>query len=431
MIRLHFALISVPLLVTAGVVACGSTDGDGADGNVAGGSPGYGGFTGDPAIPGTESYDCSDATGDVPTLELVPIATGFTRPVLVTHAPGDTERLFVVEQGGVIRIISDVEAGTILDEPFLDLGERVTRRGNEQGLLGLAFHPNYVQNGRFYVHYSAGASLDESEEGDTIIEEYIVDPNNSDRAEIGSARRVLHVAQPAENHNGGTITFGPDDLLYIGLGDGGGGGDRFGNGQNLDTLLGKILRIDPDARGDAAYTTPPDNLRGAIWDYGLRNPYRFNFDTCTGDLYIGDVGQDAWEEIDVERGGKGKKNYGWPVMEGLVCYQAESCDRDGLTAPVAVFDRIGGTSVVGGAVYRGSAIPALRGTYFYADTGNRRIWSFTSNGDEISEPVNRSDEILVGVITSIQNGGDGELYFTDFADLGDGGQVLRLEAVSP
>lgn len=455
--RLRLATCLSPLLLLGLAAACGD-NGDSDDGTATGGGGGApatggtnagtggttpttggsnpgtggtgGGTDGNP-IAGTENYDCTAPSGDVPELEFGLVAGGFSgRPVLVTHAPNDTERLFVVEQDGLIKIISNIEDGTVLEDEFIDLSDKLTRDGNEEGLLGLAFHPDYATNGLFYVHYSAADDLDdESEQGDVTIEEYKVsdDPNIAD-AESG--RLVLHVPHPgANNHNGGTISFGSDGFLYIAIGDGGTGG---ANAPDLTKLLGKVLRINPLESGDDRYTIPDGNLvdendaaEPEIWDFGLRNPFRMNFDACTGHLYIGDVGEVTWEEINVELAGEGHKNYGWPTMEGLVC-RSNGCDQTGLTLPVTAFDRLAGTSVAGGSVYRGSEIPALRGTYFYADTGNARIWSFSFDGEDITDPVNLTEDLPVGQFTSIQNGGDGELYVTDFSN---GGRVLKLRVL--
>ncbi len=236
--------------------------------------------------------------------------------------------------------------------------------GSEQGLLGLAFHPNYATNGKYYVNYTDGS-------GDTRVVEFLVS-SNPDSAS-STERQVLFVDQPYSNHNGGHLEFGPDGKLYVGLGDGGSGGDPQGNGQRLSTLLGKMLRIDVDA--GTPYAVPSDNpfvgragARGEIWSYGLRNPWRYSFDSETGDMWIGDVGQDAWEEVDYEPAGQGGRNYGWNRMEGSHCYPAgSSCDPSGFVLPIAEYDHRAGCSITGGYVYRGTALPELRGTYFYGD----------------------------------------------------------------
>lgn len=292
--------------------------------------------------------------------EAVRVFTGLSAPVDLQAPLGDTARVFIVEQTGFVRIARN---GTLLPRPFLDISSLVSG-GSEQGLLGLAFHPLYATNGRFYIHYTNKA-------GDTRLAAYRVsgDPDSADPAETP----ILSVDQPYSNHNGGQIAFGSDGFLYMALGDGGSGGDPHGNGQSLATLLGKILRLDVD--GGAPYVIPPTNpfagrtdARGEIWSYGLRNPWRFAFDSATRAMWIGDVGQNEWEEIDVEPAGTGGRNYGWNRMEGTHCYPPGSvCDTTGLIRPVLEYDHGSGCSVTGGTVYRGAELPELGGTYFYGD----------------------------------------------------------------
>ena len=288
------------------------------------------------------------------------ILTGLSAPVDLQAPPGDTARIFIVEQTGRIRIARN---GVLDPRPFLDVSALVSQ-GGEQGLLGLAFHPQYATNGRFFVHYTDVS-------GNTRLAGYHVssDPDSANPA----ATPILSVTQPFANHNGGQIAFGPDGFLYMALGDGGSGGDPQGNGQSLATLLGKILRL--DVNGASPYATPATNpftsqggKRGEIWSYGLRNPWRFSFDFATGAMWIGDVGQGAWEEIDVEPAATGGRNYGWNRMEGNHCYPPGSgCDTTGLTRPRLEYDHGSGCSVTGGYVYRGAALPELAGTYFYGD----------------------------------------------------------------
>lgn len=294
---------------------------------------------------------------------LEPIASGLSSPLYLTAPPGDLSRLFIVEQTGAIRIVKD---GTLLPTPFLDISARLLA-GGEQGLLGLAFDPDYGTTGRFVVHYTDLA-------GDTRLSffQVSIDPDLADPA---SEQVILTADQPYPNHNGGQVLFGPDGLLYLGLGDGGAANDPEGRAQSLSDLLGSILRV--DVRNGPAYTVPPDNpfvaqagARPEVWSYGLRNPWRFSFDRATGDLYIADVGQERFEEVDVAPAsgeiGRGA-NYGWNIMEGAHCLSGDQCDQTGLTLPVFEYGHGQGCSITGGYVYRGSAIPDLQGLYFYGD----------------------------------------------------------------
>ncbi len=288
---------------------------------------------------------------------LAPVVSSLRKPTYLTHA-GD-ERLFILEQPGLIRV---VEGGQLLEQPFLDLQDVVGDVGSEQGLLSLAFHPDYVENGRFFVNYT-------DNNGDTIVAGYRVtaDPN---RADPGSEQRLLQIDQPFKNHNGGDIVFGPDGLLYIGMGDGGSAGDPQGNGQNPQALLGKLLRLNVD----------PEGAQPEIWALGLRNPWRFSFDRLTGDLFIGDVGQGQWEEIDYVSAPLPAQgpNFGWNILEGTHRYSTFG-DVAGLTGPIAEYSHMEGYSVTGGYVYRGQALPALNGFYFFADYGSGAIWSLARN----------------------------------------------------
>lgn len=341
------------------------------------------------------------------SLGLRTVALNLNFPLYLTAPAGDTARLFVVEKGGAIRI---VKGGVLLATPFLDLAGQVVT-GTEQGLLGLAFDPQYAANGRFYVHYTDTA-------GDTVIARYraSADP---DRALPNADRVLLTVDQPFANHNGGQLAFGPDGLLYIGLGDGGGGGDTQGNGQDRTDLLGSLLRI--DVRPAGAYAIPPDNpfvgqapFRPELWDYGLRNPWRFSFDRASGDLYIADVGQNRREEVNVApaaSGGKGL-NYGWNIMEGLLCFKpASGCDPAGLTRPVLDYDHSGGAcSVTGGYVYRGTAIPSWQGTYFFADYCAGWVRSFRYVDGQATAVTDWPTLSPGGNITSFGEDAQGELY---------------------
>jgi glucose/arabinose dehydrogenase len=354
------------------------------------------------------------------------VASGLNLPVYVTAPPGD-DRLFIVEQCGVIRILDN---GVLLPDPFLNINALIPNIAgqDERGLLGLAFHPRYAINGYFYVHYNNLAS-------DTVIKRYRVsaDPNIADPAD---SMTVLVVDQPFNNHNGGQIAFGPNDCyLYIGLGDGGSGGDPFENGQSDNTLLGKILRIDVD--GGVPYAIPPDNPHvgpgpplDEIWAKGVRNPYRWSFDRLTGDLYMGEVGQNCYEEIDFQPASSpGGENYGWDVMEGNHCFNEANfndcffvgCVQTGVPA-IHEYTHGGNPfrcSVTGGYVYRGSAIPNLPGTYFFADFCSNQIWSFRYVGGQVTEFTERTAELAPGGGLSIGNVGGfgedgfGELYIVD------------------
>lgn len=348
-------------------------------------------------------------------LETEVVADGFNAPLLVTNAGDASERLFVVEQTGAVRIIED---GAVLPEPFLDLSDRIVA-GGEQGLLGLAFHPDYGANGRFFVDYT-------DTNGDTVISELSVS-GDPDRADADSERVLLHIDQPYANHNGGNVIFGPDGYLYIGMGDGGSGGDPEGNGQDLSTLLGKLLRIDVDS-GDP-YGIPQDNpfvddtdARPEIFAYGLRNPWRYSFDAATGDLWIADVGQSEFEEVDHVGAGRSGMNFGWNVMEGPNCFTEEGCDTSGLVLPVSGYSHEEGCSITGGHVYRGPGSPALRGVYVFGDYCSGTLWGLDARATSPVEPT-----ALLEYGSSVSSFGldeSGELYMTDIAT----GEVLRLSA---
>ena len=301
-------------------------------------------------------------------LHLQRVASGLDRPVHIAAPAGDS-RLFIVEQTGRIRILSN---GRLLAAPFLDLSRRVSS-GSERGLLSVAFHPRFASNRMLFVNYT-------DRSGDTRVERYRVgsDPNVVDPA---SGTLVLHVRQPYSNHNGGHILFGPDGMLYVAMGDGGSGGDPQNHGQNLGSLLGKLLRLDVD-RGEP-YAIPPDNpfgrddgARKEIWAYGLRNPWRIAFDSSAGLLFIGDVGQNAWEEIDVAPVAMAGVNYGWARMEGRHCFRPRTCDPKGMRPPAVEYPSSEGCTVIGGLVYRGTRMPKLNGHYFYADHCRGWIRSF-------------------------------------------------------
>jgi glucose/arabinose dehydrogenase len=356
-----------------------------------------------------------DAATAVAGTRLVQVVSGLDDATFVRGIPGRTE-LLVLEQGGRIRRVED---GMLASEPFLDISERVVA-GGERGLLGLALHPDYAENGRFFVHYSSVTVPDtEIDDGDGVVSEFARSAGNPLTADPASERRILVIDQPYPNHNGGNLAFSPKDgFLYIGLGDGGSGGDPQGYGQNMMSLLGKMLRIDVDSRAAGQYGIPAGNMTGdgvrpEIWSSGLRNPWRYSFDSETGDLYIGDVGQSAVEEVDFEPRGEGGRNYGWNVMEGKRCFRSLSCDQSGLTLPVIDYPRDFGCSITGGYVYRGRALPSLVGTYLYADYCSGRFGALRMDGGELSfsgevtaqlNPDSRTD------ISSFGVDNDGEIY---------------------
>lgn len=353
-----------------------------------------------------------DSLPDADTAVWAEVVTGLTQPLDLQHA-GD-ERLFIVEQPGTIRIARD---GQVLQEPFLDLRDRVVNAENEQGLLGLAFHPDYAQNGAFFVNYTG-------RDGETFISRFLVG-SDPDRADPDSERILLTIHQPWANHNGGGTVFGPDGYLYIATGDGGLGGDPRGNAQSLDTLLGKLLRVDVDA--GEMYAIPDDNpftdrqgARSEIWDYGLRNPWRFAFDPATGELYIADVGQNAWEEINFEPADStGGRNYGWDFREGAHPFEGQPPADLDLVDPVAEYSRQFGCSVTGGPVVRAPSLPSWSGVYLYGDFCSGIIWGLLRgpDGSWMNEQLYSTDFN----ITSFGVDVSGEVYVLD-----RGGGVYRL-----
>ena len=343
-------------------------------------------------------------------LKLQEITRGLVDPLYLTAPAGDA-RLFVIEQPGRIRVIED---NTLLVPPFLDITDIVRDTGDEQGLLGLAFHPDYASNGKFYVNYTAS-----SPSGDTVVAEYTVSSNANVANSTGKI--LLTFDQPESNHNGGMIEFGQDGYLYIGTGDGGGADDQHGpdgNGQNLNTLLGKMLRIDVESD---PYGIPAGNPFAAggglpeIWAYGLRNPWRFSFDSLTSDIYIADVGQNELEEVNVQSGTAAGVNYGWKIMEGTECFQAASCDTNGLVLPVHEYPHTQGRqSITGGYVYRGTCLPDLVGRYFFGDYAGEQIYTFEYSGGSISNLQDITDSIDpnsdIAGLTSFGTDGYGELF---------------------
>jgi len=350
--------------------------------------------------------------GDSAALQLV--TSGLSSPDFVTTPAGDTTRLFVVEQTGAIRV---VRHDSLLPTPFLDLTGHIGF-GGERGLLSMAFHPSYASNGRFYVYYTNPA-------GDIRIVRYTVsaNPNVADSTTGDTILSAFH--ETYDNHNGGLVLFGPDGKLYIGMGDGGSGGDPQNRAQNRDSLLGKLLRIDVDA-GDP-YAIPPDNPyaggggRGEIWAIGLRNPWRYAFDPTSGLLYIADVGQDTQEEVDVAPAAQPGVNYGWRIMEGTSCYNPNPCDQTGLTLPVVAYTHADGCAVIGGFVYRGALSPALAGQYFYADLCNAWVRSFGYANGKVTGVTNWNLTTSLGSVLSFGQDASGEQYV-----LTGGGSVYRL-----
>ena len=351
------------------------------------------------------------------TTELV--AQGFSAPLDLVNAHDGSHRLFVAEQGGLIRI---VQGSAAAPAPFLDLSSLVVT-GGERGLLGVAFHPDYRANGRFFVDYTRAG------DGATVIAEYRVS-TDPQRADPASARVLLVIPQPFENHNGGALRFGPDGLLYIGMGDGGSANDPGNRAQDTAQLLGKILRIDVD-RG-IPYGIPPGNPfadrqggRPEIWAYGLRNPWRFSFDRATGDLFVGDVGQGAWEEVDRFAAGAGAgSNLGWRAMEGRHCTglaASVACNDPSLTLPIVEYDHGGGRcSITGGTVYRGVNVPALASRYVYADFCTGQVWGAGPDRDGAWQV---RDVVAYGAsISAFGEDEAGELYFADYAN----GQIRRF-----
>jgi glucose/arabinose dehydrogenase len=353
-----------------------------------------------------------------PDISLKLVTSALSQPVGVTTTGDGSKHLFVVQQNGLILI---VKGGEPNGHPFLDI-THLTDANGEQGLLGLAFHPSYKNNRRFFVHYTAA-------NGDTVIAEFKRKRAHTDRANEDSERILLRIEDPYSNHNGGDLHFGSDGYLYIALGDGGGGGDPEENGQALDTLLGKILRIDVNGtEAGMQYAVPDDNpfvgvagARPEIWNYGLRNPWRFSFDSATGDIWIGDVGQNAVEEIDVGRAGSQRGvNYGWDIMEGSSCFEPQQgCDSAGLTLPVAEYSHNEGCSVTGGYVYRGQRFPELEGIYFYGDYCSGSIWALPAG-----DPASGATKILPtdNRISSFGTNRRGEILVTDH-----GGRLFKIE----
>ncbi len=383
-----------------------------------------GGDTGMSPTPGPSPTAAACAAGTpvtgIPALTARLVVSGLRSPLDLQSVPSDAERLYVVEQAGRIRIVRN---GQLLAAPFLDIASRISS-GGERGLLGLAFHPQFATNRRFFVNYTNSA-------GHSYISEFRA--GSADAADPGSERLLVEVAQPFANHNGGGLAFDNSGRLLIALGDGGSGGDPQNNGQRLDTLLGKIARIDVDS--GSPYAIPADNpflatpgARGEIWAFGLRNPFKIAFDRPTGDLYIGDVGQNRIEEIDIGLAARrGGENYGWRITEGTQCFNPSSgCDRTGITPPVYEYTHSEGCSVTGGVVYRGCRMPALAGSYFFADFCSGLVRSFRFAGGSAGELRDWSSGLSgVSAPTSFGVDAAGEVYVVDYD-----GEVYRLEPAS-
>ncbi len=345
----------------------------------------------------------------------------FKLPLFMTPAGDGSGRLFVIEKEGMIRVF-DAGQETTKSKVFLDIREQVSVRENEEGLLGIAFHPEYKDNGLFYLHYSSSTN-----DKTGTLSEFRVSKDDGDKADASSERILLEQKQPWRNHNGGMICFGPDGYLYMALGDGGAGGDPQGNGQNLSTLLGAILRIDVNTKDEGLeYGIPKDNpfikkpegARPEIWAYGLRNVWRFSFDRKTGDLWAGDVGQNRWEEVDIVISGG---NYGWHAREGFAQFSKKNpLDPKETIEPIAVYGRKEGMSITGGYVYRGKRFPSLQGSYFYGDFVTRNFWRITKqeDGSYKNAIALKSSEV---VIASFAEDADGELYVLNYA-----GEIYRV-----
>ena len=336
-----------------------------------------------------------------------PVANVPGGPLAITAPRDGTDRLFVAAKDGRVWVL---EGGAVRPDPLLDLRNLVST-GGEQGLLGIAVHPDFPSDPRVFVDYTDSS-------GNTVVASFALAPGSTDHLDPAPAARILAVDQPYANHNGGALAFGPDGLLYVSLGDGGSADDPQGNGQRLDTLLGKILRIDitPGPGSVTPYQIPAGNpfvgrsgARAEIWLFGLRNPWRMAFDRATGDLWIGDVGQGAWEEVDVARAGGGGLNFGWDVMEGRHCHEpATGCSTDGLTMPVAEYGHDQGCTVIGGSVYRGTAQPLLAGLYLFADYCSGRLWAIPAASVGPTTPV-QIGTVAAGIVAFGEDEA-GELY---------------------
>ena len=428
------AIVAVALLAAAGCASGAGTPAAPTDSGAPTGGPASGSaappsssdrFTA-PASP-SGSPDPSGSPSAGPTRSFDPARVSVTlepyleipgAPLAVTAPADGSGRMFVTERGGRVWVVRDRQ---LADQPFLDVASRVTA-GGEQGLLGFALHPRFPDDPRFFIYYT-------DTERDQVVAERRLDPSDPERADPDYERELLRMDDFAGNHNGGGLAFDRDGLLYIATGDGGGAGDPQATGQRLDTHLGKLLRIGVDGQSDGRpYTIPEsnpfigrDDARPEILHLGLRNPWRFSFDRETGDLWIGDVGQGQWEEIDVARDGEVGLNYGWSVVEGNHCFRDDGCSTEGLMPPVTEYSHDFGCSVTGGVVYRGSEWPGLRGAYLFADYCSGTLWAIDARSDVVEAPV-----VVAETGRSISSFGEdeaGELYVTDLD-----GALLRVVA---
>ena len=418
-------MMALCLILGVGLLAACGGDDDAIDSNDTGATPVE---TVEPTPEGADPEPDPTATAEPESerdhgrlqqidLDLELFADGFVQPTDLVAATDGSDRLFVVSRIGLILVVED---GVVREEPLLDIHEQIEHAMVEQGLLSMALHPDFAENGYFYVYYITHG------DEDTMVSRFQL---SEDRriAVRESETPILEVEQPHYSHNGGNLKFGPDGYLYIGLGDGEDPGDPHGNSQNPGTLLGSILRIDVD--GGDPYAIPPDNpfvddadARDEIWAYGLRNPWRFSFDPETGDMYMVDVGQWAVEEVNVQPADStGGENYGWPIMEGDQCWEADECDKEGLTMPVATYENPSqGCAIIGGYPYHGQAYPELEGIYFFGDWCSGRIWGLENVGGEwVKEELIHSD-LMINAFGLDHNG---EIYALNFEE---GGGVFRI-----
>jgi len=364
------------------------------------------------------------SAGELPALKLEFVAGGFTNPVAVTSAPNDATRLFVVEQDGKIRLVS---GGVLASEPYLDRTGAVLKAG-EEGLLNLAFHPDFANNGYLFVYYNDLA-------GDTVLSRFQAVPPSADTVDPATEVQILKLTQPFLKHNGGMLSFGPDGMLYLTTGDGGGTHDPLGNAQALDVLFGKVLRIDVD--GGTPYAIPPDNpfvgvagAREEIWAYGLRNPWRGGIDSASGAMLLGDVGAESLEEINAVTPGA---NFGWDCQQGDICEGQPgcTCPDPGFTPPLFTFDHSVACAIIGGPIYRGSQIPGFDGRAFFGDFCYGKVWSFAWDGATASDLVEHTSELSstgsLGLVSTLGQDADGEVYVANLLP----GEVHRIASADP